>query len=64
MTPDTRRLMSQALAKALAFKQCGNDQQADAWAGTLVTMLADAGITPKEQSTDANPTSPVHAGRD
>lgn len=31
--------VNRALAKALAFKQCGQDHKADAWAARLVKLL-------------------------
>ena len=38
MTID-RQATAQALAKAIAFKQCGKDQEAAEWARRLVTLL-------------------------
>jgi hypothetical protein len=39
MTKLDRSAIAQALAKAQAFKQCGNDEQANAWARRLVELL-------------------------
>ena len=35
----TRREISQALAKALAYRDCGKPEQSAAWAAKLVRML-------------------------
>jgi len=35
---------SRALAKAIAYKQCGKDDAADEWARELVELLGCAGI--------------------
>jgi hypothetical protein len=43
MTID-RSEVSRALAKALAYKQCGKDQDASWWAAMLVEMLECADI--------------------
>jgi len=34
-----RSLINRALAKAMAYKQCGNDEQAEWWARELVRLL-------------------------
>jgi hypothetical protein len=34
-----RSLINRALAKALAYKQCGNDVKAEEWARELVFLL-------------------------
>ena len=39
-----RSQVSRALAKAIAFKQCGKDRHADAWAAELVRLLECEGI--------------------
>ena len=39
-----RSAASQALAKAIAFKQVGKDHEAEQWARRLVTLLDCAGI--------------------
>ena len=39
-----RSTISQALAKASAYKQCGKQAEAEAWARKLVTMLECANI--------------------
>lgn len=39
-----RSAISRALAKAMAYAQCGKRAEADAWARELVTMLGSAGI--------------------
>lgn len=39
-----RSEISRALAKAIAFKQCGKDDQAAVWARQLVTLLECAEI--------------------
>ena len=43
MTID-RSAVSQALAKAIAYKQCGKDKEAAAWAIKLVQLLELAEI--------------------
>lgn len=39
-----RSAAAQALAKAIAFKQCGKDQEAADWAARLVRILECAEI--------------------
>lgn len=40
---------ARALAKAIAFKQCGKDTEANAWARRLVEILeCSAILTPQE----------------
>lgn len=39
-----RSEVNRALAKAIAFKQCGKDAQAEAWAAELVRLLECAAI--------------------
>lgn len=39
-----RSAVSRALAKAIAYKQCGKDQLAEAWAAELVRLLECADI--------------------
>jgi hypothetical protein len=39
-----RSEVNRALAKALAFKQCGKDHEAEAWARRLVELLECARI--------------------
>jgi hypothetical protein len=39
-----RRATSQALAKAIAYKQAGKDQEAEAWARRLISLLEMASI--------------------
>lgn len=39
-----RSEISQALAKALAYAQCGKQAEAEAWARKLVTLLECQGI--------------------
>ena len=39
-----RSAVSQALAKAIAYKQCGKDSDAEAWARRLVELLECARI--------------------
>ena len=43
MTID-RSAVAQALAKAIAYKQCGKDREAEAWARRLVELLECAQI--------------------
>lgn len=49
-----RTNMNRALAKAIAYKECGNDQQARLWARQLVRelgcsdILRAADLTPRE----------------
>lgn len=44
MTQIDRSLTAQALAKAIAFKNCGKDADARAWARRLVELLECAEI--------------------
>jgi hypothetical protein len=44
MTTIDRSAVSRALAKAIAYKQCGKDQLAEAWAAELVRLLGAACI--------------------
>ncbi len=39
MNANTRIEINRALAKAIAYKNCGKDQQAAAWAAKLVRLL-------------------------
>ncbi len=39
-----RSEVSRALAKAIAYKQCGKDQEAEAWAIKLIRLLECASI--------------------
>jgi hypothetical protein len=39
-----RSEVSRALAKAIAFKQCGKDRDAETWARKLVELLECAAI--------------------
>jgi hypothetical protein len=39
-----RRAVNQALAKAIAYKQCGKDAEAKEWARKLVQLLEMAEI--------------------
>ena len=39
-----RSEVNRALAKAIAFKQCGKDAQAEAWAAEVVRLLECAAI--------------------
>lgn len=39
-----RSAAAQALAKAIAFKQCGKDREAEDWAARLVRILECADI--------------------
>jgi hypothetical protein len=43
-----RSEVSRALAKALAFKQCGKDREAERWARRLVELLECARILKPE----------------
>jgi hypothetical protein len=44
MTTIDRSAASQALAKAIAYKQCGKDREAAEWARKLVRLLECAEI--------------------
>lgn len=44
MTTPDRSLVNQALAKAIAYKQCGKEELAHEWAGELVRLLGCAEI--------------------
>ena len=39
-----RSEVARALAKAIAFKQCGKDREAEEWAARLVVLLECANI--------------------
>lgn len=39
-----RSEVNRALAKAIAYKQCGRDAQAEAWAARLIELLEVASI--------------------
>jgi len=39
-----RSEVSRALAKAIAYKQCGKDEEANAWAIKLIRLLECASI--------------------
>ena len=39
-----RSSISRALAKAIAYKQCGKDHKAESWAAELVRLLECEGI--------------------
>ncbi|MFC0683216.1 hypothetical protein [Novosphingobium clariflavum] len=43
-----RSKTAQALAKAIAYKQCGKQAEAEAWARTLVELLECANILRRE----------------
>ena len=43
-----RSAVSQALAKAIAYKQCGTDRDAETWARRLVELLECASILNRE----------------
>jgi hypothetical protein len=44
MTTLDRSAIAQALAKAIAYKQCGQHERANEWAARLVRMLACSDI--------------------
>jgi hypothetical protein len=44
----TRSEISQALAKAIAYRDCGKPEQAEAWAAKLVYMLEAERILTRE----------------
>lgn len=44
MTNLDRSEINRALAKAIAYKHCGKERDAEAWAATLVDLLGCAGI--------------------
>ena len=43
-----RSEVSRALAKAIAYAECGKPDEADAWARTLVALLGSAHILKSE----------------
>jgi len=43
-----RSEVSRALAKAIAFKQCGKQREAENWARQLITLLQCADILKSE----------------
>ena len=46
--PIDRSEVNRALAKAIAFKQCGKDREAEQWARKLVELLECAAILVEE----------------
>jgi len=44
MASINRSEVSRALAKAIAYKNCGKDKEAEEWAKKLVTLLECANI--------------------
>jgi hypothetical protein len=44
-----RSEVNRALAKAIAYKQCGKDREAEAWARRLVELLECAAILRPER---------------
>jgi hypothetical protein len=48
-----RSEINQALAKAIAYKQCGKDQQAACWAARLVYLLECENILSAEHVGEA-----------
>jgi hypothetical protein len=50
-----RREASRALAKSIAYKQCGKDREAELWARRLVEILECASILRPERQTRAVP---------
>jgi hypothetical protein len=44
MTKVDRSEVARALAKAIAYRDCGSDDKADAWACELVRLLGAHGI--------------------
>lgn len=53
MTNLDRSEINRALAKAIAFKQCGKDAKAQAWAVELVSLLDCAGILTSDARADS-----------
>lgn len=43
-----RSAVAQSLAKAIAFKQCGKQEDAEAWARKLIEQLQCANILARE----------------
>ena len=39
MDPNARVLLNKALSKAIAFKNCGNEEKAQFWAVELIRLL-------------------------
>lgn len=48
-----RSEVNRALAKAIAYKQCGKDEKAAQWAARLVKLLECADILTSEAQADA-----------
>ena len=48
--PTERKTLNHALAKALAYKQAGNQEEAVRWTVTLVSLLYNVGLLPKPQT--------------
>lgn len=49
-----RSEINRALAKAIAYKNCGRQMQAEAWAWKLVRLLECADILARTDDTTAN----------
>lgn len=45
---EIRQAASRALAKAIAYKNCGRDEEAERWAVEVVRLLRDAEMIPDE----------------
>jgi hypothetical protein len=50
-----RREINRALAKALAYKRCGKDRRASAWAAELVRLLEWSDILVSGAQPDLHP---------
>lgn len=53
MTNLDRSAISRALAKAIAYKQCGQDAKANAWACRLVGLLGASDILDTDKTVQA-----------
>jgi hypothetical protein len=59
-----RSEVNRALAKAIAFKQCGKHAQAEAWAAELVRLLECAAILDPNTTARVQAAARVQAGFD
>ena len=48
ITNEERTRINQALAKVIAYRNCGKDNDADAWAATLLDLLESSHLLSSE----------------
>ena len=57
-TAEERRLINQALAKAMAYKACGQDKKAQNWSMRLIYLLDTMDILDQRRLQATNVTQP------